>query len=56
MTTTAPPGSGQISGNVLFYTKPEPLSPELRQHKGKLGVKRMDGPFAFVPNRATPCR
>ena len=33
---------GQISGNVLFYSKPEPLSPEL--HKG-LGVQRMDGPF-----------
>jgi hypothetical protein len=45
MTTTAPPGLGQISGNVLFYSQPEPLTPELH---GKLGVKRMDGPFAFA--------
>jgi SapC len=37
--------SGQITGNVLFYSKPEPLALEL--HKG-LGVKRMDGPFGFA--------
>jgi hypothetical protein len=37
--------NGQISGNVLFYSKPEPLSPEL--HMG-LGVQRMDGPFGFA--------
>ena len=42
MTTTAQPG---ITGNVLFYSQPEPLSPE--QH-GKLGVRRMDGPFGFA--------
>lgn len=42
--TKLTPG-GEISGNVLFYSKPEPLSPEL--HKG-LGVKRMDGPFGFA--------
>ena len=42
---TQPNIGGQISGNVLFYSKPEPLSPEL--HKG-LGVKRMDGPFGFA--------
>ena len=45
MTTTAPPGLGQITGNVLFYSQPEPLSPEMH---GKLGVKRMDGPFSFA--------
>lgn len=45
MTTTAQPGLGQITGNVLFYSQPEPLSPEMH---GKLGVKRMDGPFAFA--------
>jgi hypothetical protein len=45
MTTTAQPGLGQISGTVLFYSQPEPLSPEMH---GKLGVKRMDGPFAFA--------
>jgi hypothetical protein len=42
MTTTAQPG---ITGNVLFYKQPEPLSPE--QH-GKMGVKSMDGPFGFA--------
>lgn len=42
---TTQTGSGQISGNVLFYNKPEPLSVDL--HKG-LGVKRMDGPFNFA--------
>jgi hypothetical protein len=36
---------GQITGNVLFYSKPEPLAPELH---GKLGVRRMDGPFGFA--------
>jgi hypothetical protein len=45
MTTTVQPGAGQISGNVLFYSQPEPLSPEMH---GKLGVKRMDGPFGFA--------
>jgi hypothetical protein len=45
MTTTALPGSGQVTGSVLFYSKPEPLSPEMH---GKLGVKRMDGPFNFA--------
>ncbi|MEO8114244.1 MAG: SapC family protein, partial [Phenylobacterium sp.] len=43
--TTTPAQAGQITGNVLFYTQPEPLSPELH---AKLGVKRMDGPFAFA--------
>jgi hypothetical protein len=37
--------AGEISGNVLFYTRPEPLTPEL--HKG-LGVIRKDGPFGFA--------
>ncbi|MCR5877762.1 SapC family protein [Phenylobacterium sp. J367] len=45
MTTTTQPGLGQITGNVLFYSQPEPLTPELH---GKLGVKRMDGPFKFA--------
>lgn len=52
MTTTAPPGLGQITGTVLFYSQPEPLSPEMH---GKLGVKSMDGPFAFAkPGHAVP--
>jgi SapC protein len=42
MTTTAQPG---ITGNVLFYSQPEPLSPETH---GKMGVKTMDGPFGFA--------
>ena len=42
MTTSAQTG---ITGNVLFYSQPEPLSPEMHS---KLGVKRMDGPFGFA--------
>lgn len=45
MTTTVQPGAGPISGNVLFYSQPEPLSFELH---GKLGVVRTDGPFGFA--------
>src|ERR1700760_3165860 len=39
------PANAGISGNVLFYQQPEPLSPELH---GKIGVKNMDGPFGFA--------
>ena len=45
MATANQAGPGQITGNVLFYSKPEPLSADL--HKN-LGVKRMDGPFKFA--------
>ncbi|MFN3512187.1 MAG: SapC family protein [Phenylobacterium sp.] len=45
MATANDQGMGQITGSVLFYSKPEPLAPEL--HKN-LGVKRMDGPFGFA--------
>jgi len=38
-------GAGEITGNVLFYSNPEPLN---RDAHGKLGVKRMDGPFGFA--------
>jgi hypothetical protein len=41
MTTNAP----AITGSVLFYSQPEPLSPEAH---GKMGVKSMDGPFGFA--------
>ena len=44
MTTTQTP-AGEITGTVLFYSRPEPLNPELH---GKLGVKRMDAPFKFA--------
>jgi hypothetical protein len=45
MATTALPDSSPLSGNVLFYSKPEPLSSDLH---GKLGLRRMDNPFAFA--------
>jgi hypothetical protein len=35
----------EFSGNVLFYSKPEPLSRELH---GKIGLRRMDKPFGFA--------
>jgi hypothetical protein len=41
MSTDAPP----ITGNVLFYKRPEPLSTETH---AKMGVKNMDGPFGFA--------
>ena len=43
---TTPAGQGpELTGNVLFYRKPEPLSVEAH---GTLGVKRIDQPFAFL--------
>ena len=38
--------NGELSGTVLLYSSPEPLNPELH---GKLGVKRLDKPFASPP-------
>ena len=35
----------EFSGNVLFYSKPEPLSRELH---GKIGLRRMERPFGFA--------
>lgn len=40
----APPPA-EFSGNVLFYSKPEPLSRELH---GKIGLRRLEKPFAFA--------
>ena len=37
--------SAQLTGNVLFYQKPEPLSPELH---GALGVNPVDRPWGFL--------
>jgi hypothetical protein len=45
MATEPTPSPGEITGNVLFYSKPEPLNPQ--QH-AKMGVRRMDGPFEFA--------
>jgi hypothetical protein len=39
------PGMGEITGNVLFYTQPEPLNPETH---GKMGLKQLPKPFAFA--------
>lgn len=40
-----PTPPGEITGQVIFYSKPEPLSPEAH---GKLGFKPLDAPFAFA--------
>ena len=45
METQTMAGAPQLSGNVLFYSKPEPLTKE--QH-GALGIKRSDTPYAFT--------
>ena len=43
---TTPGGQGpELTGNVLFYNKPEPLSLEAHSN---LGVKRIDQPFGFL--------
>ena len=39
------PPPAEFSGNVLFYSKPEPLSRELHS---KIGLRRMDRPFDFA--------
>lgn len=45
---TTPAGQGpELTGNVLFYRKPEPLS--LETH-GNLGVKRIEQPLSFLRN------
>ncbi len=47
MTMDSPTGAapGPISGAALFYSKPEPLN--IQSH-GKLGLRRIDRPFAFA--------
>jgi hypothetical protein len=42
---TGAPTEPQLSGNVLFYRQPEPLSVE---RHGNLGVKRIAQPFMFL--------
>ena len=37
--------SSPLSGNVLFYSQPEPLSADVH---GSLGVTPADKPYAFV--------
>lgn len=43
--TDAPAPSGQLSGNVPLYKRPEPLTPEAH---GRLGVKPLDKPWSFM--------
>ncbi|MDP8915950.1 MAG: SapC family protein, partial [Pseudomonadota bacterium] len=38
-------GSPQLAGNVLFYKRAEPLT---REHHGKLGLRRVEAPYAFT--------
>jgi hypothetical protein len=45
MVTPATPATGPISGNVLFYSTPEPLNNDAH---GKIGLRRIDRPFAFA--------
>ncbi|WP_292039512.1 MULTISPECIES: SapC family protein [unclassified Brevundimonas] len=45
MTDTTAQNAGGLTGTVLFYSQPEPLSVEAH---GKLGVKAVDKPYAFI--------
>jgi hypothetical protein len=45
MTDTTTQSPGPLAGNVLFYSKPEPLSVEMH---GGLGVNAVEKPYAFV--------
>jgi len=45
MATDTPPAQGEITGNVLLYSRPEPLN--IEQH-GKLGFNRSNAPFSFA--------
>ena len=45
MANSTPAQPASLSGQVLFYSNPQPLSTE--QHAG-LGVKQIEKPFAFL--------
>jgi len=45
MSTPAPGGQPELTGQVMFYRKPEPLS--LEKHRN-LGVKQVAAPFSFL--------
>ena len=47
MADTPPAEAGPIAGNVLFYSRPEPLNVEAHRN---LGLRRVDRPFAFAAN------
>jgi hypothetical protein len=44
---TVPVPNGPLTGSVMFYSRPEPLSIELH---GKLGINRSETPFRFAQN------
>jgi hypothetical protein len=43
--TNTGPSTAQISGTVLFYSRPEPLSREMH---GAIGFKQLERPFGFA--------
>jgi len=45
MATPAQTDNAQITGQVLFYSNPEPLNSETH---AKIGLRRLDKPFAFA--------
>ncbi len=45
MSTPAPGGQPELTGQVMFYKRPEPLS--LERHRD-LGVKQIPAPFSFL--------
>ncbi len=45
MSTPQAPANGEITGNVLLYSKPEPLNAQIH---GELGLAQTDHPFAFA--------
>ena len=45
MSTPAPGGQPELTGQVMFYKRPEPLS--LEKHRN-LGVKQVAAPFSFL--------
>ena len=47
MANNTAPAEGEITGNVLLYSKPEPLNVEAH---GKLGFNRSSTPFSFATN------
>jgi hypothetical protein len=52
MEITNQTANGQLQGNVLFYSRPEPLSAEAH---GRLGLRRIESPFAFAArSQVTP--
>ena len=45
MATPAQTDTSQITGSVLFYSRPEPLNSETH---AKIGLRRLDKPFSFA--------